>query len=80
MNGLWKFNWAPIPEKSPQDFFKQDFDVSGWDDIPVPANWELEGYGMALSPTVPSPFIPVDPPNIPKDDNPVGCYKKEYTL
>ena len=45
LNGLWKFNWVPTPEKRPVDFYKSDYDVSGWKEIPVPSNWEVQGYG-----------------------------------
>ena len=45
LNGLWKFNWVPTPEQRPEDFFKPDFDVSAWKEIPVPSNWEVQGYG-----------------------------------
>jgi len=43
LNGEWKFNWAPDPESRPKDFYKPDFDVSGWDNIPVPSNWNIYG-------------------------------------
>jgi beta-galactosidase len=45
LNGLWKFNWVEHPAKRPVDFFKPDFDVSGWKEIPVPSCWQLQGYG-----------------------------------
>ncbi len=48
LNGTWKFNWVRNPADRPTDFMKPEFDVSGWDDIPVPSNWELEGYGIPI--------------------------------
>lgn len=48
LNGNWKFNWVPSPEKRPLDFFKPDFDVSGWADIDVPSNWQMRGYGTPM--------------------------------
>lgn len=48
LNGTWKFNWVRKPSDKPSDFFKVSYDVSGWDDIPVPSNWELEGYGIPI--------------------------------
>ena len=39
LNGTWKFMWSADPEKRPADFYKSDFDVSGWDDIAVPGTW-----------------------------------------
>ncbi len=80
LNGNWKFSFAPIVEESVKGFEQPGFDVSGWDDIPVPANWELHGYGQAIYTNVTYPFVPVDPPNIPKDDSPVGSYRTNFTV
>src|SRR5664279_2813205 len=44
LNGLWKFNWVPRPEQRPVNFYQPDFDVSAWKEIPVPSNWEVQGY------------------------------------
>ena len=43
LNGEWKFNWAPDPDSRPKDFYKTEFDVSAWDNIPVPSNWNIYG-------------------------------------
>lgn len=43
LNGDWKFNWAPDPDSRPKDFFKTEFDVSNWDNIPVPSSWNIYG-------------------------------------
>ena len=48
LNGTWKFNWVRKPADRPLDFYNPSFDVSSWDDIPVPSNWELEGYGIPI--------------------------------
>ncbi|WP_297091177.1 glycoside hydrolase family 2 TIM barrel-domain containing protein [uncultured Draconibacterium sp.] len=48
LSGTWKFNWVRKPADRPKDFYQPDYDVSSWDDIPVPANWELEGYGFPI--------------------------------
>ncbi len=48
LNGMWKFNWVRKPADRPVDFYKPDYDVSGWDEIPVPSNWEIEGYGIPI--------------------------------
>lgn len=42
LNGTWKFHWVADPEKRPKDFFKPNYDVSGWDNIKVPATWQIE--------------------------------------
>ena len=45
LNGMWKFNWVAWPNQRPVDFYKADYDVSGWKEIPVPSNWQVLGYG-----------------------------------
>ena len=57
LDGDWKFNWAPDPDSRPKDFYKTEFDVSGWDNIPVPSSWNIYGvqkdgslkYGVPIS-------------------------------
>ncbi|MTI88668.1 MAG: DUF4981 domain-containing protein [Balneolaceae bacterium] len=48
LDGSWKFNWVRKPDERPLDFHKPAIDVSGWDDIKVPSNWEVEGYGVPI--------------------------------
>lgn len=43
LNGDWKFNWVRTPEERPKDFYQTNFDVSGWDNIPVPSSWNIIG-------------------------------------
>lgn len=45
LDGIWKFNWSPQPDIRPVDFYKNDFSVANWDDIVVPGNWQMQGYG-----------------------------------
>ncbi len=80
LNGKWRFHWAEKPAERPLDFYKPDYDVSGWDEIPVPSNWQLEGYGIPIYTNSKYPFSPVDPdpPHIPHDYNPVGSYRTEF--
>ncbi|MBJ6367009.1 glycoside hydrolase family 2 TIM barrel-domain containing protein [Snuella sedimenti] len=75
LNGDWKFYWAPVPEGVPNNFQEPTFDDSSWNTIPVPANWELHGYGTAIYTNTIYPFVPVNPPLVPNDDNPTGCYR-----
>ena len=79
LNGKWKFAWAPVPEKAPVDFYKSDYQDGSWDKINVPGNWELQGYGTAIYTNVVYPY-PVNPPFLPKDDNPTGCYRTEFEI
>lgn len=80
LNGNWKFNWAPKPADRPKDFYKSNFNVSGWNDIPVPGNWQMYGFGIPIYVNVKYPFVVVDPPNIPEDNNPVGSYRRNFTV
>jgi len=43
LDGTWKFHWVKTPDARPVDFYKKDFDVSSWDEIPVPSNWNVAG-------------------------------------
>lgn len=43
LNGDWKFNWVKHPDERPVDFYKPTYDVSSWDNIPVPSNWNIYG-------------------------------------
>ncbi|MFK7772300.1 MAG: glycoside hydrolase family 2 TIM barrel-domain containing protein [Saprospiraceae bacterium] len=79
LNGKWKFHWVKKPADRPKNFYENDFDVSTWDEIEVPANWEMKGYGIPIYVNDRYPF-PKNPPLIPHDYNPVGSYKKSFTI
>ncbi len=79
LNGLWKFKWVETPEQVPEDFWKPKFDVEEWDEIKVPSNWQMEGFGHPKFRNVALSFES-DPPNIPDYYNPVGCYKRKFTI
>jgi beta-galactosidase len=80
LNGTWKFMWAPVPEKAPDNFYVRDYKADNWADIQVPGNWELQGWGTAIYTNIIYPFVPVDPPLVPKKDNPTGSYRTEFSL
>jgi len=46
LNGNWKFAGSRRPADRPVNFYTTHFDVSGWDEIRVPANWQFQGYGV----------------------------------
>lgn len=79
LNGQWKFQWSENPGSRPVDFHKTDFDDTGWDTIEVPSNWQAHGYGLPIYTNVNYPF-PVDPPKAPREFNPVGSYRRSFTL
>jgi len=78
LNGDWKFKLVPTPDKAPEAFWNHD--MSSWDEIEVPSNWELKGYGTAIYTNVTYPFEPVNPPFLPVDDNPVGSYYRTFRI
>ncbi|MFW5821022.1 MAG: glycoside hydrolase family 2 TIM barrel-domain containing protein, partial [Bacteroidota bacterium] len=81
LNGKWKFNWVKRPADRPHDFFKNDYDISGWDEIEVPSNWELKGYGIPIYVNIPYEWTKdPNPPDVPVDYNPVGSYKRSFTI
>jgi beta-galactosidase len=82
LNGNWKFHWVPKPTERPVDFFKSDYDVKEWEEIEVPGTFELQGYGMPyyLGTSYPPPLRKRRAPNIDKEENPVGSYKKSFRL
>ena len=80
LNGKWKFDWIIKPADAPKNFYKQGYDVSTWKEISVPANWELNGYGVPIYVNTKNEFLPSDPPNAPKENNPVGCYVHEFEI
>lgn len=56
LNGDWKFHWVNHPDKRPQDFFKSSFNDADWKTIPVPSNWQVQGYGVPIYTNITYPF------------------------
>jgi len=89
LNGSWKFNWVPTPEKRPVDFYKSDFDISSWKEIPVPSNWEVQGYGTPFYRNL-GYTIKKDFPHVMSEPekwftsfierNPVGSYRRDFEV
>jgi len=89
LNGEWKFHWSADPARRPADFFQNSFDVSGWNTISVPSNWQLQGHGVPLYSNINYPFQK-DPPQVmgePPQEftnyshrNPVGSYRRDFRL
>ena len=85
LNGEWKFNWSKSPANRPIDFYKPDYDVSEWEDIPVPSNWQMHGFGQPIYFNNGFPFRflfdPVlEPTEVPTTYNPVGSYRTTFTI
>ena len=79
LNGNWKFNWVIKPAERPVNFYEVDYNDSLWSDIPVPSNWELQGYGIPVYTNYVYPF-PANPPHIPNNYNPVGSYRHKFNI
>ncbi|MFJ8275932.1 glycoside hydrolase family 2 TIM barrel-domain containing protein [Streptomyces griseoviridis] len=80
LNGSWRFRLSPTASVT-EEFAADDFDDAGWDTLPVPAHWVLEGdgaYGRPIYTNIQFPF-PIDPPHVP-DENPTGDYRRQVEL
>ena len=83
LNGLWKFSYSEKPSERPADFYRSDFDVSGFDDIKVPGHIQLQGYGKPQYVNTQYSWEGQEqliPPQIPKNCNPVGSYVKFFDV
>lgn len=78
LNGDWKFDYTDKVAYRPTDFYKETYDDKTWNNIIVPSNWELQGFGVPIYTNVIYPF-PKNPPFV-GENNPVGTYRKEFTI
>ena len=83
LDGQWLFHWSRNPEERPTDFYKEDYDISGWGKITVPGNWQTQGYGTPIYSNIGYPFkrnrpsVTSEPPKdwtAYENRNPVGSY------
>lgn len=79
LNGSWKFFWTETPKNRPSGFHSIEYIDTAWKELVVPAHWELNGFGIPIYTDVDYPF-PCNPPYAPMEFNPVGSYRKEFTL
>lgn len=89
LNGDWHFRWTKTPDERIVDFYRTDFNDSGWKKLAVPANWEVNGYGTPIYVSAGFPFK-IDPPRVttePKKDwttyeerNPTGQYRRSFRV
>lgn len=83
LNGTWKFNWVKDADSRPTDFWKTGFNDKGWDDLQVPAVWELNGYGDPIYVNVGYAWrnqFQNNPPEVPTENNHVGSYRREIVV
>ncbi len=76
LNGTWKFRYYDSIYRLQDEFYNEGYDVSGFDDIPVPSVWQMHGYDSHQYTNVRYPFA-FDPPYVPKD-NPCGAYVTDF--
>lgn len=79
LNGTWKFHFAEVPEQRPVGFYKQNYDVTKWNDIQVPGDWQLQGYDFPLYVSEGFTFK-INPPFVDSLYNPVGSYKRTFPV
>ncbi len=89
LNGTWKFHWVKRPEQRPVDFWRPEFDDRTWDNIAVPSNWQIKGYGTPYYRNNGYTFqrdwprVMSDPPKnftAYEERNPVGSYRRAFTV
>ncbi|NDW11150.1 glycoside hydrolase family 2 TIM barrel-domain containing protein [Dysgonomonas sp. 520] len=87
LNGNWKFKWVKQPSERPVDFYKPDYDISKWEEIPVPSTQEMMGYGTPIYTNIIYPFkkepVVIRPQKgytSEKEPNPVGSYRRDFNL
>ena len=86
LNGKWHFKWTKNPEKRPAGFQAPDYDVSSWDEITVPGNWERQGYGTTVYVNTTYEFdsewagFKKNAPLVPVENNEVGSYRRSFTV
>ena len=83
LEGTWKFNWVANADERPTDFYKTDLDDSKWNNIQMPGNWEMLGYGQPEYVNVGFAWrghFDQQPPAVPTKDNHVGSYRREINI
>ena len=79
LDGMWKFHWVPKVAEVPEGFWNENYDVSSWANIPVPGNWEFNGFGIPMYVNTGFGFR-ARPPQIDRDDSPVGAYRRTFDI
>ena len=78
LNGTWEFMYFESPQEVEPEHIAATPAQTGWRQIPVPANWTLEGYGRPQYTNVLMPFDN-NPPHVPPE-NPAGVYRTDFEL
>jgi len=79
LDGIWKFKWVPKVGEIPEGFWNENFDISGWVNMPVPGNWEFNGFGIPMYVNTGFGFR-ARPPLTDREDSPVGAYRRNFDI
>ena len=80
LDGNWAFYWVQDERKKLKNFYKEDYDASNWGTMPVPGNWEVNGYGIPIYVNQAYAFQSKTPPQIPTGKNEIGTYRHSFDL
>ncbi len=83
LNGTWKIRMADNPDGRIPDFFKAGYNVTDWNDIQIPATFEVHGYSYPIYVNQPYEFehlMEPDPPHVPADSNPVFMLRRDFKV
>lgn len=75
LDGEWSFLWSP---HALDDADEVRLDPSRpWGSIPVPCNWEMEGFGVPIYTNVRYPF-PANPPHLDPSAIPTAFFRRSF--
>lgn len=80
LNATWGFKWFPRVGDIPNGFYAENYDDSNWDKMPVPGNWEFNGFGIPMYINMNFGIVPKNPPYINRDDSPTGLYRHSFDI
>ena len=80
LNGQWRFQFSPTLAQAPEGFWAPEYDSSAWDQLEVPSNWQMHGYGKTMYTNVQYHFDISPLPGVPADDNAIGSYVTTFEL
>lgn len=78
INTKWKFILVNRITDIPDEFYRCDYADNAWDSVPVPGNWQMQGYDKPIYTNVTYP-IPANPPYV-SEENPTGLYRHNFDI
>ncbi|MDR0430934.1 MAG: DUF4981 domain-containing protein [Tannerellaceae bacterium] len=79
LNGNWRFKFSTKPAERPSGFYEPGYNDDHWDDIAVPSNWEMQGFGIPVYTNIRYIF-PLNPPYVDNEDLPIGSYRTTFSV